>query len=77
MKLIEILEINVKLIEEVESYSFFRCMNEKIYRLNYRPENCGYNHDLFVVRPWARGILKISSDQPPDTPPKIHREKVS
>ena len=38
MKLIEIFEIvfDVKLIEEAESYSFFRLINEKIYRFNYR-----------------------------------------
>ena len=39
MKLIEISRINVKLIEEVESYSFFRWINENIYRLNYRQES--------------------------------------
>ena len=36
MKSIEILGINVKLIPEVESYSFFRRINEQIHRLNYR-----------------------------------------
>ena len=39
MKLIKILEINVKLIEEVESYSFFRWINKNIYRLSYRQKS--------------------------------------
>ena len=34
MRFIEILGINVKLIEEVKSYSFFRRIDKKIYRLN-------------------------------------------
>ena len=38
MKLIEILGINVKLIQ-VESHSFFRYINEKIFKLNYRQES--------------------------------------
>ena len=46
MKLIEILGIKVKLIEEMESYSFFQRISEKMYTLNYRQKSAqkGYNY---------------------------------
>ena len=42
MKLIKIFGINVKLIEEVESYSFLRWMNDKI-KTQLSSEICTYN----------------------------------
>ena len=39
MKLIKILVINVKLREEVEPYSFFRRIDEKMYRLSCRQKS--------------------------------------